>query len=214
VTRLLLVRHGETLWNHEGRLQGQTDVELSPFGREQAMRLRDRLTIEHLATAYSSDLRRCWDTASIALDGRDVPLQAEPALREIHLGAWQGRTWEELRREDPAQRAYVEADTAHRAPPGGETRGDVQRRIVASVLGIAARHTEATVLVVSHGGALRALLCWALAADLLASRRIELDNCGLSILHLRRDAPLLQLWNDASHLDGLVDPLSRSAVIE
>jgi probable phosphoglycerate mutase len=92
VTHLVLVRHGETAWNHDGRLQGQTDVPLSEFGRAQAARLRERLRDEPFAAAYSSDLSRCWETATTVVADRDVPLRPMVGLREVHLGAWQGRS--------------------------------------------------------------------------------------------------------------------------
>jgi probable phosphoglycerate mutase len=206
MTHLVLVRHGETAWNHDRRLQGQIDVALSDFGRAQAARLRDRLRREPFAAAYSSDLSRCWETATTVLVGRDVPLRPMVGLREVHLGAWQGRSWDELRAVDPAAVAWVEADLANRAPPGGETRRELQARVVRAIEEIAAAHPDDQVLVVSHGGALRAFLCWVLDADLLASRRIELDNTGVCRVHLRGDSRMLVAWNDVSHLAGLVDP--------
>src|SRR5207244_2230511 len=107
VTRLLVVRHGETTWNHEWRLQGQTDVELSDFGRAQARRLADRLKHEPIVVAYSSDLKRCWETATIALSGRDVPLHPDRRLREVHLGEWQGQTADEVRARRPEEVDWV-----------------------------------------------------------------------------------------------------------
>ena len=214
MTRLLLVRHGETTWNHEGRLQGQTDVELSDFGREQARRLGARLAGEPLQAAYASDLKRCWETATIALAGRGLALQPDPGLREVHLGSWQGRTWPELRAQLPEETAWVEADLVNRAPPGGESRLQLQQRIVGAVEAIAARHPDGLVLVVSHGGALRAFLCWVMLADLRASRRIEADNCGLGVVDLGPSGPRLVTWNDTEHLKGLLDPSTGSPRVE
>ena len=214
MTRLLLVRHGETTWNHEGRLQGQTDVPLSDLGREQARRLRARLAREQVDVASSSDLSRCWETAELALEGLGLPLHPDWALREVHLGRWQGRTWPELRAEVPAEVAWVEADLVNRGPPGGESRAQLQARVVAAVLGIAEEHPQGRVLVISHGGALRAFICWVLAADLQSVRRIQADNCGMSVVDVRGDASRLVSWNDTSHLVGLVDPKSGMAGVE
>jgi 2,3-bisphosphoglycerate-dependent phosphoglycerate mutase len=214
VTRLLIARHGQTAWNHEGRLQGQTDVELSPFGREQARRLGERLAMEQIDAAYSSDLTRCWETATIALNGRAVGLVPDPRLREVNLGAWQGRTWMELRAERPDEVRWVDQDVVNRAPPGGETRAELQARVAESMSAVAARHPDEQVFVVSHGGALRAFLCGVLLADLRASRRIELDNCGLVIVDLGGENPLLVTWNDLSHLRGLVDPAAAHPAVE
>jgi broad specificity phosphatase PhoE len=210
----LIARHGQTAWNHEGRLQGQTDVELSAFGREQARRLGDRLAAEQIDAAYASDLGRCWETATIALNGRDVELAPDPGLREVNLGAWQGLRWDQLRAERPDEVAWVDQDVGNHAPPGGETRAELQARVVASLTAIAARHADQRVFVVSHGGALRAYLCWLLLADLRATRRIELDNCGLIVVELHGERTLLVTWNDVSHLHGLVDPAAAHPAVE
>src|SRR5687768_670536 len=103
MTRLILVRHGETAWNHDLRLQGHTDTDLSDLGREQAARLAERLAREEIAAAYSSDLRRCVDTAAIALAGRGIRPTLMEGLREVHLGEWQGHTTAELRKLMPAE---------------------------------------------------------------------------------------------------------------
>jgi broad specificity phosphatase PhoE len=202
----LLARHGETTWNAEQRVQGQTDAPLSELGRRQAQRLGARLAGEPIAAAYASDLSRAWDTARIALAGRDVPLHPCPGLREINLGRWQGLTGAEIDRRWPGQsERFWDADP-DLAPDGGETRRELQARVVASIETIVARHVNELVLVVSHGGALRAFACWILDADLAVSRRLEVDNCGLSVVQLRPARPMLVGWNDVTHLDGLVHP--------
>jgi probable phosphoglycerate mutase len=213
VTRLLLARHGETDWNAEHRWQGHTDTPLSLLGRRQAELLRERLAAEPLAAAYASDLSRARDTATAALVGRDVPLTLRPALREINLGEWQGLTTPEIRQRWPGQleRFWGAADPTAR-PLGGETREELQARIAAAVQEIAAAHPAGQVLIVSHGGALRALACWALGAPPSSSRRFEVDNCALSILELGAEGPLLVRWNDTAHLLGLAsESVGRSA---
>lgn len=211
MTRFLFVRHGETAWNHEGRLQGQTDVPLGDFGREQARRLARRLADEPLDAAYASDLARCWETATIALAGREIAVVAEPRLREVNLGQWQGHTWAELGAAEAAEVAWVRADPVNRAPRGGETRFALQARAVAAVTAIAGRHPDGLVLVVTHGGTLCALLCWALLADLLAVQRIQMDNCGLTVVDVTGGIPRLVSWNDTVHLAGLIEPRSGMA---
>ena len=214
MSRLICVRHGETAWNHDLRLQGQTDTELSDLGREQARRLAARLGGEQISAAYSSDLRRCVETAEIALAGRGIGPMLMPELREIHLGDWQGHTTAELRELMPAELERVWANPINEAPRGGETRRELQRRVVAAIRSIADRHPDQTVLVVSHGGALRALACWLLIADLRAVRRLELDNCALCLVDLHRGEPTLRRWNDACHLEGLLDPRTGHPRIE
>jgi broad specificity phosphatase PhoE len=214
MTRLILIRHGETAWNHDLRLQGQTDTELSELGREQARRLAERLAREEIAAAYSSDLRRCVETAELALAGRGIAPALMPELREIHLGEWQGHTTAELRVLMSAELERVWANPTDEAPRGGETRRELQRRVVAAITAIAERHPDGQVLVVSHGGALRALACWVLISDLRAVRRLELDNCGLSRVDVERGQPKLLRWNDVGHLAGLLDPRTADARVE
>jgi broad specificity phosphatase PhoE len=205
VTRFFLVRHGETDWNAEHRWQGHTDTPLSQLGRRQAELLRERLAREPLVAAYASDLSRAWDTATSALAGRGLLLTACPGLREINLGEWQGLTTPEIEQRWPGQLArFFAAADADARPRGGETRAEMQERVAGALQEIAAAHPEGQVLVVSHGGALRGVACWALAAPPSSSGRFEVDNCALSILELRPDRPLLVRWNDTSHLAGLV----------
>lgn len=199
------MRHGETTWNAEQRVQGQIDVPLSELGRRQAERLAERLAHEPLAAAYTSDLSRAWGTARIALAGRDLPLIACRELREINLGEWQGLTGAQIRRRWPGKSERFWNADPDAAPAGGETRHELQARVVAAIQAIAVGHPGERVLIVSHGGALRALVCWALNADLSASGRLEVDNCGLSILELRPARPMLVRWNDVAHLEGMVD---------
>jgi broad specificity phosphatase PhoE len=210
LTRLLLVRHGETDWNAEHRWQGHTDTPLSQLGRRQAELLNQRLAAEPFVAAYASDLSRAWDTATIALTSRDVRLTARPDLREIHLGEWQGLTGPEIEHRWPGElaRYYASGDTR---PPGGETRQELRERIASAMQEIAAAHPGGQVLVVSHGGALRGVGCWALDAPTSSAWRFEVDNCAISILELRLDRPLLVRWNDTSHLVGLVsEAIGRS----
>jgi len=213
-TRLICVRHGQTAWNHDLRLQGQTDTELSDFGREQARRLARRLAGEEIAAAYSSDLRRCVETVEIALAGRGLGATLMPELREIHLGDWQGHTTAELRELMPAELERVWGNPNDEAPRGGETRRQLQARIVGAIETIVARHPDQPVLVVSHGGALRALACWALMADLRAVRRIELDNCSVSRLDVVGGQPRPLSWNDVGHLAGRLGPKTGDPRVE
>jgi probable phosphoglycerate mutase len=214
MTRLILVRHGETTWNYDQRMQGQTDTDLSDFGRQQVLRLRERLAREEIAAAYSSDLRRCWDTATGALAGRDVPLSPMESLREVHLGDWQGHTYAELMETMPDEVRRVRANRADEAPRGGETHRQLQTRVAGAIREIATRHPDDQVLVVSHGGALRALACWALLADVSAQNRIDVDNCAVSRIDLLGDEARLRRWNDVGHLDGLIHPATGIPGVE
>ncbi len=97
MTKLLLVRHGQTLWNHVARYQGHTDIDLSDTGRTQAKLLSMRLAGVSLQAVYASDLRRALDTARIIAEPHDLAVQALPQLREINFGAWEGLTFKEIK---------------------------------------------------------------------------------------------------------------------
>ena len=101
--RLFIARHGETVWNREGRIQGHTDVGLSERGVEQARLLGRRLGNMAIDAAYASDLSRASDTATIALEGREVPFHPTFSLREYHKGAFEGLTEAELRTRYPSE---------------------------------------------------------------------------------------------------------------
>ena len=146
--RLLVVRHGETTWNAESRIQGQTDIPLSPRGEAQAMRLRSRLAYEPITTAYASDLQRAWRTAELALDD------------------WEGLTSAETVARDPEIAAARRRRPGSVRPPGGEHLADMRDRIAPAIEAIRLRHPGETVLVSTHGGVVRTLGCHVLALDL------------------------------------------------
>jgi 2,3-bisphosphoglycerate-dependent phosphoglycerate mutase len=158
VTTLLLVRHGETDWNADGRLQGQTDRPLSDFGRRQAQLLADELADEELEAIYSSDLVRARETAEIVADRLGLPVALDPDLREKDWGTWEGLT-------------AVERD---RVEFVGESTQAHQERILRALQRISERHPDGgSVLVVTHGGSMRrvqtAAIGWALPV---------VENCG------------------------------------
>ena len=158
MTTLLLVRHGETDWNADGRLQGQTDRPLSDFGRDQARRLAEELESEVLKAIYSSDLARARETAEIVGERIGLPVVPEPDLREKDWGTWEGLT-------------AVERD---RVEFVGESTEAHQERTLRALRRIAERHPgEGSVLVVTHGGSMRRVQTAALGLALPV-----VENCG------------------------------------
>ena len=156
-TTLFLVRHGETDWNAAGRWQGQTDVALNPRGREQAREVAARLRDAGIAAIASSDLLRARTTAEIiAVElGLEVN-QPDAALRERRFGCFEGLTRDEVEARFPEAWARYLADPGP-APPGGESRDELLARLLPAVASAAAR-LPGPVLLVMHGGAMRALL--------------------------------------------------------
>lgn len=205
-TTLILLRHGETEWNLSGRWQGQAmDTELSQRGREQARIVARRLRAYPFGAIYSSDLKRAWDTARIV--GEAVGLQplADAGLRESDIGVWTGMTWEEILARFPDEMAAMVAGEDIRRG-GGESMGELNDRLAAVVERIAADHPGETVLLVSHGAALRSLVAHALGASLPQMQRIAIGgNTALSVLRVRDGQMRLVSYNDTAHLDSGAD---------
>ncbi len=168
MAELLLVRHGETDWNRERRFQGHADPSLNETGRAQARALADDLAGEAIDAVYTSDLARARETAEIVaarLDAEVVPLRE---LREIDVGEWQGLTWPEIEERHPEG-----AERWHRDGHGwesGETYDALGERIVAALRSIAARHPGQRVLVVGHGGTVRATRAFVEGVSVVESR--------------------------------------------
>jgi probable phosphoglycerate mutase len=172
VTTLLLARHGETDWNRELRFQGHADPPLNDLGRRQARELAGELADEGITAIYCSDLRRAHETARIVGAALGVDVTAVRGLREVDVGSWSGRTREEIAEQFPEGFArWVEGAQGH----DGESRDELRARIVEAAERIASAHPGERVLLVTHGGALRALLTH--AADAPSIDR--LDNCSV-----------------------------------
>ncbi len=201
--RLLLVRHGETPWNLDGRLQGSTDVDLSDKGREQARLAGRRLSTTAIDVAYSSNQSRARETAEIILEGREIPLHAIPELRERSHGVFEGLTAKERRQQYPEMFAASLINDLDFAPTGGETFRQTNRRMAAWARGFQDAHLDKTVLVVGHGGTLRAAILGWLDLPDHATFRFLMANCGLSVLDTYPDNAVLRLYNDTSHLEPL-----------
>ncbi len=154
MTRLLLARHGETEWNRVGRWQGHADPPLNETGRQQAVELAEQLAGHGITAVYSSDLARARETARVVADRLGLDVVEDPALREIDVGSWSGLTRAEVERRFPDGYArWLAGEIGH----DGETREQLAERVVAATTAIAVRHEGETVLVVTHGGVIRAL---------------------------------------------------------
>jgi broad specificity phosphatase PhoE len=181
-TRILISRHGETLTNINGLFCGHSETELTDRGRAQAAALRDRLAQEEIAAVYTSGLGRALDTARIATQGRDLPFYAVAALREIHYGEWELQKERSIARRYPEQHRLMRAEDPSWQPPGGETTGMVRDRTFAALRRIVRAHHHQTVLIVSHGTAVQCLLAEVLGMAPTHTFRIEVSNCGLSVI--------------------------------
>lgn len=197
---IYIVRHGETMWNAEGRIQGHTDVELTERGKEQARATARRLTGIRFEAAYSSDMSRTRDTAQIILGERDTPLQSVPELREYNKGVFEGLTPEEYRQRHPDLYQASLVNDPDFAPPGGETIRQCQARLAGFIEMVRERHTHEDVLVVGHGGSLRSGIVALLELPLEANWKFVMHNCALSVIRIYPNNAVMHLYNDTSHL--------------
>jgi probable phosphoglycerate mutase len=196
--RIILIRHGETEWNVEGRMQGHLDSPLTDMGEEQARAVGERLQGLTLASLYSSDLGRARQTAA------HIPFSAEmkldPRLRERHLGIFQGLTSAEAERQHEEEFMQFRSRTPDHVVPGGESRRQLQQRAVAALLAIGRAHAGHTVAVVSHGGVLDVIYRHARGLALDAPREHEMNNASLNYLVWSPRGLEIDHWGDVAHL--------------
>jgi broad specificity phosphatase PhoE len=171
VTTILLARHGESDWNRAKRWQGFADRPLTELGREQAVALADRLRDTELDAVYSSDLQRARETAEIVARSKGLRVEVVRDLREVDVGSWSGLTRAEA--EDRCPDAYARWLQGGEGWDDGETYAEMSRRVVGAILRIAEQHENGRVLVVAHGGSIRAVHAGALGLDVHTYRRIQ-----------------------------------------
>lgn len=202
-TRILAVRHGETLWNRETRIQGFTDIGLSELGQWQAQQLAQALRDEPVAACYASDLSRARDTAQAVADVHGHAVQTHPGLRERCFGQFEGNTWTEIETQWPeASQAWRQRVPDWAPPQGGESLIALSARVLNALNGIAERHLGEQILVVVHGGVLDAFYRAATGLDLQAPRAWELRNTAINRLLWSPEGLSLVGWADTAHLDA------------
>jgi len=207
-TQITAVRHGETAWNAQSRLQGHLDIDLNDLGRWQAQRVGMALADSGISTIYCSDLRRAHDTAlaiSRAISQHSgiepTDLRLEPGLRERSFGSFQGLTYDEVGLSYPEDAIRWKQRDPHWAPPGGESPAALHQRIATTLHAIAAQHPGEHIALVSHGGVLDMLYRLATGQALNAARTWELGNCAINRLLYTPDALTLVGWADTQHLE-------------
>lgn len=181
MTTLVLIRHGQTVWNVEGRWQGQADPPLDERGREQAYRVAKFHHRFGFAALYSSDLRRAMETAQIIGQEMGLAVVAEPRLREINLGKWQGMLSADLQAQYPDEFRRWHEEPLSAQPPDGETIFALSARVLQAINEIIARYPKRRVGVVSHELPIAIALC---------------RSAGLELDHLRSMIPQNGEWNE------------------
>ncbi|KAK7263105.1 hypothetical protein RJT34_30689 [Clitoria ternatea] len=198
---IVVVRHGETAWNAERRIQGQVDVELNEVGRKQATAVADRLSKEpKFSVIYSSDLQRAFETAQIIATkcgGLEVVKDAD--LRERNMGELEGLFYGEVEKTKPmSYKVLVSKNDNQELLGGGESFAQLFERCKSALLRIGKKHKGQRVVVVTHGASIETLYKWANANAKYVGK---INNASITIFHLNgEDKWSLQVWGDVSHL--------------
>ena len=206
-TRVLALRHGETAWNRELRIQGHADVPLNELGHWQAERLAEALAGEGIAAIYTSDLERAHATARALAARTGAPLAAERALRERAFGSFEGVTFADIDARWPDEALRWRRREPDFGPGGGETLSAFHARTVAAAAALAARHPGQVIALVAHGGVLDCLYRAAAGVDLQAPRSWQLGNAVINRLLWHGEGFVLVGWDDGAHL---ADPPSAA----
>ncbi len=208
-TRILAIRHGETMWNVDTRIQGHLDIGLNDTGRWQAERLGMALEGEPITAIYASDLSRAHDTALAVSRHTGVPVQAEPGLRERSFGEFEGRTFAEIETALPEQAQRWRQRDPSFTPAGGESLLMLKARVLSVAARLAAQHPGEQIALFAHGGVIDILYRAATRLDLQAARTWTLGNTAINRLLWSPEGFSLVGWADVQHLSE--DTLDESS---
>lgn len=204
MTTFYLIRHGQTEWNRERRIQGHLDVKLSDLGREQARRTGQALRGEGIEFLYASDLSRALETATIIAEQLGIPVTGTLCdLREINFGRWEGMSIEEIATAEPEAYARWREDTVNQPVPGGESFRMMAERVLRCMADLGEKHPRNKVAVVTHGGPVVYTLGTIMELNLEERLQLKIANCSISIVQYEPrtgEWKVLQV-NDTSHLD-------------
>jgi len=206
-TRLCIVRHGETAWNAEHRVQGQLDIPLNELGLKQAQAVGRALKGEHFDVVYSSDLARARQTAAPIAEILGAELVLDKNLRERHYGIFERLTYAEVKEKFPEDYARFEAREPDYAFRTGESLKDFSARSIAAVSKIAERHKGQRVLVFTHGGVLDHLHRFITGDPLSTQRGFGIPNAGLNRIEVTASGWQIRVWADVAHLKDALDDL-------
>lgn len=210
-TRIIAVRHGETSWNVDARIQGQTDIGLNDTGRWQARRVGLALAGEAISAIYTSDLGRAHQTACSIAEVAGAPVTPHTGLRERCFGLFEGRTFDEIHREWPQHAHDWRKRIPDWQPPeGGESLLQLRARVTHTLETLAGRHLGQQIVVVAHGGVLDAIYRVATGQEVNAPRTWELPNGAINRLLWTPQGFTLVGWSDTQHLDDAHAPADET----
>lgn len=204
MTRIFLVRHGETEWNKSLRYQGHRDIPLSDVGRKQAEKIAARLSTEKIDAAYSSDLSRALETAKAIASFHNLDINIVTELKETNFGRWEGLTYKEIDEQFHEVMDGWRTNPMDTKIPGGESLGEVAQRCRAGMEKVISENPGKNVLVVAHGGIIRIIVSTVLGMQLNDYWKIKQDNVSLNIIEFYdNDSAIVCLLNDTGHLNKL-----------
>jgi probable phosphoglycerate mutase len=203
-TRLCLIRHGETDWNADRRIQGHTDIPLNATGRAQALAMAYTAAHQRFAAIYSSDLARARETAEPLAQREGETVRTLPALRERHYGCFQGLTAAEAELRHPALYLRYLARDADCNFATGETLTGFAERVAGALAWLARHHPGQTVAAVCHSGVLDVIYRRATGRPLSTPRDFEIPNCALNWFHVDAQGWHLEAWADRHHLSQVL----------
>ncbi len=208
-TAILLIRHGETLWNRSGRVQGWQDSPLSDVGRAQAQALAERLAGDPVERLIASDLGRARETAAPIADRLGIAVELDPGLRERNYGILEGRTYGEIEREHPEAYTFIARRDPAYVIPGGESGEGFGIRALGALERIGAAHAGHRIAVVTHGGVLSVLYRHATRLAQRVRREYSLANASVNHVRFESGRWVIEVWGDVAHLgaDGADDPI-------
>ena len=203
-TKLIIIRHGETLWNVEGKKQGQLDSPLTALGIKQAKALAQRLTEESFTALYASDLGRAYKTAEYIAARTNHKISPERELRERNFGIFQGLTNKQIKNKYSAEYHSHLTDTVNYVIPEGESLRQFYERNTACLENLTARHAGEIIAVVTHGGIIDGWFRYIFDLPLETVRRAKLWNASINcIVHEDAGGWTLHTWGDVSHVKSL-----------
>jgi 2,3-bisphosphoglycerate-dependent phosphoglycerate mutase len=207
VTRICLVRHGETTWNAEGRIQGQLDIPLSDVGVAQARAVAKALAEKSFDAIYASDLTRVKQTAEPTANQLSLTLQVKKALRERHYGIFETLTYSDARARHPEHFARFSARDPEFDFVSGESLLDFSDRAIACFKEILHTHFGGQILIFTHGGVLEMIYRHINRLPLSSARDFDLPNAALNWIEVADSQSNILTWADRGHLEGVLDEL-------
>ena len=193
MSKIFLVRHGETDWNREHRVLGRSEVPLNSAGVSQTKDLASFLPVFKILTIYSSPLKRTTQTAEILSSHLGINLESDSHFTEADTGLWEGHLWKEFDNDPVRKGYYLHPETV--GPPNGETFSQVTKRAVLGMENLLRRHAEGGFLIVTHSDLIRSILCHYLTIDITVVRKFWIDHASLTLISIEDNSTVVHFLN-------------------